>query len=442
MSSNAAIDLNKLIDEAPIGVYRLAIFVVCGLIALIDGFDTQSIAFAAPAIAAEWVVPTSLFGVVFGAGLIGGTVGAILLGSAGDRFGRRQILLATIIIFAAMSFATAHSHSIQALVFWRFMTGMGLGGAVPSIIAIASEYAPRRLRATVITCTFCNFPLGAVLGGLASARLLDQFGWRSIFLLGAAAPLLLLPIVFLLIPESISMLVAKQRLADLVALVRRIDPQHAYPSDTQFLFPGHSQERVGLRELLRTDLRTGTLLLWLGSFTSLLLAYFLINWTPLLLRQSGMAMSHAIYAVVLLNLGSIIGSIVLSQLGDRFGLGYVVPPAFVAGALAVVFVSTSATSPVMVMIAVFLAGMFCVGSQVVSIALIAIYYPSRLCATGVGWTMGVGRIGSIVGPGGAGLLVAGGLGAPQIFLTATIPALIAAAAVFGVGAMLRRQATT
>jgi MFS transporter, AAHS family, 4-hydroxybenzoate transporter len=321
MKRDETVDVQALIDGSPIGAYRIGVFVLCAFIAMVDGFDTQSIAFAAPAIAATWQVSPSQFGAAFGAALFGAMMGGIVLGPLGDRIGRRQILGIAMVIFGLASYGCAHSQTIQGLMLWRSVTGLGLGGAIPCLIAITSEFAPLRLRATVVTTMFCGFPIGALFGGLISAKLLETFDWTAIFALGAVLPLALLPFVLLFLPESLSTALARDpRDAGARNVLSKISGR-TFPASTKLTVSAdRSPKKVSPVELFSRKLWLGSTLIGVLFFATLLLSYFLVNWTPLLLRQSGMSVQLAIYGNVLMNAGGIVGGLLISRLTDRLGI--------------------------------------------------------------------------------------------------------------------------
>jgi MFS transporter, AAHS family, 4-hydroxybenzoate transporter len=425
------VDVRALIDDAPVGFYQNCIFFTCGLVAMVDGFDTQSIAFAAPAIAGAWKVSPSEFGLAFGAGLFGALCGGLLLGPVSDWIGRRKILVFSVGLFALTSYATAQSQSIGELIFWRFVTGLGLGGAIPCLIALTSDYAPKRRQVTILTAMFCGFPLGAVTGGILSAKIIETYGWSGVFTIGALAPLCLVPLIYIFLPESPQMLILRKAPSDQIAaaLSRIVGPQNI-PLNADFAFEVETAVRGRPKDLFRPDLRVGSVLISLLFFSMLMLAYFLVNWTPLLLRDAGLPIQLAIYGTVLLNLGGIFGSIVISRLSDRVGISRILSFTYIIGALAVAAIGMASKAGVLALAVVFVAGGLCIGAQLTATAVIAVFYPPSLVATASGWMMAVGRAGSLLGPIGAGLLISAGLSVLGLFWVAAIPALVCAAALF------------
>lgn len=427
------LDAAAAIDQAPFGSAQKRIVLLCALIAMLDGFDTQAIAFVAPVIAAQWQLPIAAFGTVFGAGLAGLMVGALVFGPAADRFGRRRVTIATTALFGALTLATAWADSLAMLLVLRFLTGLGLGGAMPNIIALTAEYSPARSRATMVSLMFCGFPLGAVLGGLIAARMIPALGWASTFWLGGLLPLLLLPALIAWLPESIRFLARRgapqgelrAMLVPIVGEQRAAQVRFEEASPAQGAAAGSSVAR-----LFGEGRGTRTLLLWAVFFLNLLLLYFLVNWLPSLLRQAGVALDKAIVSTALLNLGGIVGALCFSKAIDRVGPYRVLCVAYTAAACATLAIGQATTlgfAPLMAM--VFVTGLCVIGAQISINALAANAYPTEIRSTGVGWALGIGRAGSIVGPVVGASLVASGLAIDALFAVAAVPAVLAAVAV-------------
>ena len=272
------------------------------------------------------------------------------------------------------------------------------------------------------------------MGGILSATLIDRYGWSGVFVLGALAPLALAPMIYLFLPESLQMLIAKKAPREqVVAVLSKVIGAKNVPADAVFVFDTETPVHARPKDLFRPDLRLGSLLIGLLFFSTLMLAYFLVNWTPLLLRQTGLPVHLAIYGTVLLNFGGILGSLAISRLSDRIGISRVLPVTYVLGALAVAAIGMVGNASAVTLLVVFLAGALCLGAQLTAIALVALFYPPFLCATGIGWTMAVGRVGSFLGPIGAGLLISAGLSMAGLFWIATIPALVSAGAIVLLG---------
>jgi MFS transporter, AAHS family, 4-hydroxybenzoate transporter len=435
MNSNDQFDLETIVNSSGLGRSQFLIIATCALVAMIDGFDTQCIAFVAPEIANNWHVEPSSFGPVFGAGLLGGMLGAMTLGLAGDRFGRKPVLVGAVVLFAVCSLVTPLASSIAYLAALRFVTGLGLGGALPIAISLTSEYAPRRLRATVVALMFCGFPLGAVVGGFAMAKLIPLFGWTSAFFAGGAIPLVLLPFLVVWVPESIRFLALKGDRAAILSILDRMKLAKDWNGDLEPAI----EAPAPLSSLFAKGRALGTALLWTAFFLSLLMSYFLLNWIPMLARQEGHSVEDAVIAVAMINLGAVIGCVVLGQLAGRFGQARVISAGYAFGALAIMGIGYAGTSSGLLFIISALSGMLTVGAQMCTVALCASFYETRLRATGVGWTMGIGRIGAIMGPVLGGILIGAGFAAPVFFFIAGLTSLAAGMAVFAMGRFVLRD---
>lgn len=436
------VDLVDLLDRARVGPFHLRVLAICVAIAMLDGFDTQAIAFVAPVLAAEWQVPMSQFSAAFAIGLVGLTVGALVFGPAADRFGRKKVLLACTAAFGLFALLTAWSTSFSGLLWLRFLTGIGLGGAMPNIIAMTSEYAPHRLRATAVTAMFCGFPLGSVLGGFLAARIIPVWGWETVFLLGGALPLLFVPVLALALPESVRFLVGHERDPEGVrSIIRRVCGDQA-PKDpaARFFLPEKKISGLTVRHLFTERRLPSTLLLWLAFFCNLLVMYFLVNWLPALLKQSGYPLDTAIYATSTLNFGGVVGGLAVGMLIDRTGPFTVLGTAYAVAAVFIGVMATASQNPALLYGSLFVVGIGVVGAQIGMNAVASSLYPTTLRSTGIGWALGIGRLGSILGPMVGGVMLAGGW-APQAILQVSLwPAAIAALAVFALGRVVRRRA--
>jgi len=436
MESVAAAARNGVVDRAPFGSLQFGVTALCAIIAMLDGFDTQAIAYVAPRIAEDWDLAPAAFGPIFAVGLFGLTVGAFLLGPAADKFGRKAIILISTVIFGLFSLLTATAGTMNELLIYRFLTGIGLGAAMPNIIALTSEYAPERLRATLVTVMFCGFPLGSTLGGLLSTGLIDSFGWRSVFLLGGVLPLLLAPVLMAMLPESVRFLVAKGAPESRIApIVRRIDPDAPTAEFVSALRSEQAEAPKGfsVAQLFTQGRAPVTGLLWVAFFMNLLVMYFLVNWLPTLLKGAGLPLGVAILSTATLNLGGVVGAIALGRLIDRYSPYIVLGTAFAASSVFIGVIALGGTHLTTLLIGAALSGFGVIGAQIGCNALAAAVYPTAIRATGVGWALGVGRIGAIVGPLVGGVLLAHHWAPGPIILMAVIPALIAAGAVLMLG---------
>src|ERR1700674_4798049 len=385
------VDVAEFIDHQPVGGFQIKLLLSCAAVLFLDGFDTQAIGYVAPALAKEWGLTKGALGPVFSAGLFGLMIGALLFGPLADRIGRKKIIILSTLAFGIGALVTAFVQDVNTLLAIRFLTGLGLGGAMPNAIAMTSEFNPRRRRATMVMIMFCGFSVGAALGGFLAAALIPLFGWRSVFVVGGLAPLALVPILVRRVPESVRFLALTGRAQERVAeLLWSISPRAVFAPATQFVV--HEPELTGIPVLhLFRDGRTlVTLLLWVVFFMSLLDLYFLTNWLPTVLNDLGASVSAAAVIGSMLQVGGVVGTFALGSIIDRFSFRALTLVYFIA-VFAVAAIGQLGHSEVFVTMAIFVAGFCIVGGQTAANALAAGFYPTSVRATGGGWALGLGR---------------------------------------------------
>jgi MFS transporter, AAHS family, 4-hydroxybenzoate transporter len=425
-----AVDVADFIDQQPVGGFQLKLLLTCAAVLFLDGFDTKAIGYVAPVLAKEWGLTKGALGPVFSAGLFGLMIGALLFGPLADRIGRKKIIILSTLAFGLGALVTAFVQDVNTLLAIRFLTGLGLGGAMPNAIAMTSEFNPRRRRATMVMIMFCGFSVGAALGGLLAAALIPHFGWRSVFVVGGVAPLLLVPILALRLPESVRFLAltgsANARVAQLLGF---INPKAVFALATQFVVNEPRLAGIPMLHLFRAGRTPVTLLLWVVFFMSLLDLYFLSNWLPTVLNDLGASVSAAAAIGSMLQVGGVVGAFALGSIIDRFSFRALALVYFIA-VFAVGAIGQLGHSIVFVTMAIFVAGFCIVGGQIAANALAATFYPTAVRATGVGWALGIGRVGSIVGPLVGGMLMTMKWSVASVFIAAAIAALCAALAAF------------
>ncbi len=436
-----AIDLVDFIDRQPIGKFQIRLLLTCAAVLFLDGFDTQAIGYVAPALVKEWSLTKAALGPVFSAGLFGLMIGALVFGPLADRVGRKKIIIFSTAAFGLGAFATAFAQDVNTLLAIRFLTGLGLGGAMPNAIALTSEYNPQRRRATMVMIMFCGFSIGAAIGGLLAADLIPRLGWRSVFIVGGIAPLLLVPVLAWGLPESVRFLATAGHAQERVAqLLKRVSPNTAFAPDARFIVHEAHLAGIPVVHLFREGRTAVTLLLWVVFFMSLLDIYFLANWLPTVLNDLGSSVSEAAVIGSLLQVGGVVGTFALGSVIDRFSFRALALVYFGA-VFAVGAIGQLGHSAVAVSIAIFAAGFCVVGGQIAANALAAGFYPTSVRATGVGWALGIGRVGSIVGPLVGGALLAAKWSASAVFMAAAAAALCAALAAVSLSRLVRGGTT-
>ena len=430
----SGLDIRTFIDERPVGRYQVLVAGMCALIVFVDGFDAQAMGFVAPALSAALEIPRAVLGSVISSGLVGMMVGALVSGPLADRIGRKPVLVASVLVFGLGSLLTATAESVNALMTFRLLTGLGMGGAMPNAIALTSEYMPRRRRAGAVTMMICGFSLGAAVGGLVAAAIIPRFGWEAVFVVGGVAPIAIAAAAFLLLPDSIRFLMVKggeeRRVRRYLA---RLAPETTIPPE---LSPGVDEHRSSggfLVKQLFTEGRTvATVLIWTVYFMNLLNLFFLNSWLPTIISDAGIPIGTAIRLTSLFQIGGIAGALILGRILDRYFSFGVLAACYLWAAVCISLIGAAGASVTLLAVTITCAGVGIIGGQNASHALSSEFYPTRMRSTGVGWALGIGRIGSIVGPVVGGQLLAQGTAMRQVFWAATVPAIIAAAAAAGV----------
>jgi len=439
MPPATAFDVRQFIDERPVGRYQLMVAVMCSLLVFVDGFDAQAMGYVAPALSAAMQIPRSVLGPVISSGLVGMMIGAMVSGPLADQFGRRPVLIGCALIFGLGSLLTATAQSVEALAAFRAFTGLGMGGAMPNAIALTSEYMPHRRRGTAVTTMICGFSLGAAVGGFVAAAIIPRLGWQAVFVVGGMTPLVIAAAAYLWLPDSIRFLLIKGgNAAKARTYLARIAPGAELP-DT--LSPGVVEDATHgvfvVKRLFTGRRAAGTALIWVVYFMNLLNLYFLNSWLPTIISDANIPVATAIRLTALFQIGGIGGALVLGALLDRYFSFWILAGCYLWAAVCVFFIGAAGVSTALLAVTIASAGLGIIGGQNACHALTAGFYPTAIRSTGVGWALGIGRIGSIAGPVLGGLLLARGTPVGRVFWAAAIPALIATLAAAGIALMGR-----
>jgi MFS transporter, AAHS family, 4-hydroxybenzoate transporter len=424
-----ALTVNDLIDDRPASAFQIGAIALCGLVILFDGFDTQAMGFLVPSISAEFGVARAAFGPALSAGLFGLMIGAMASGPIADRWGRKFPIIFSVLVFGVMSLLTARATSLNELVVLRFLTGLGLGGAMPNAVSLASEYAPKRLQPMFVSAIFVGMAAGAVVASAVGGVLMPVWGWRSVFIVGGLLPLALAVLLLMVLPESLRFLAVvggnRERMA---SIIRRIAPDAANVA----LAPPPASERLEgtpVKHLFTAGRAVGTVLLWIPFFMNLLILYFILSWLPSLLSDAGMPVSAGLTAVAAFSIGGIVGTLLEGPLMRAFGIYRPMAVEFVVSVALVVLEAQIFASFGLMIAVTFALGISVQGAQAGLNVLAAMYYPTAMRSTGVGWALGVGRVGAIVGPLIGGAMLQMQWTPRQIFLAGAVPALVSAVTV-------------
>ncbi|WP_207004984.1 MFS transporter [Trinickia mobilis] len=430
------------IDERPVGALQRLVLALCALCMVIDGFDVQTMSYAAAALVKDWHVARSALGAAFGAGLLGMFAGSLALGSLADVVGRRPVLIAAMAWVAVCMGATPLASSLGELTAIRFVAGIGMGAVVPNAIALAGEYSPARIRVTLLMAVSSGYIVGGVVGGAVSAWVIPPFGWRGVFYAGALLTGAVTIAMLFSLPESLQFSVLRRPGSRHTHdLLRRLGLDQTGAAST-------SRPSTRLQNLPRRPWAAlfgegriaSTLLLWFAYFANMLCAYFLATWIPVLMSGTGFSTGNAVLAGTALWLGGLAGNLVLGVLIDRRGFGPVMFCNFVAGGAAIAGISYFHEATPASILAVAIAGFCVLGGQSGLNALAAALYPTHARGTGTGWASGVGRLGAVLGPVTGGYLVALGGNTQQTLLAAAVPTILAAASTGALGLLQGRCA--
>jgi AAHS family 4-hydroxybenzoate transporter-like MFS transporter len=416
------LQLEELVDGQKFGRFNMNLLLWSFLAMLADGYDMAALASAAPDLARTWHVAAKDFAPAFSASLFGILLGAPLLGYVGDRVGRKIAIITGCLVFSLGTLATVWAANLDQVVALRVLTGVGVGGLMPNAIALNSELAPRRLRATLIVLMFTGISAGAGVPGVVQAWLIPHYGWPVMFWIGGLVPLIVATCLLFALPESVKFLVFRaHRRAELLATVRRLRCDLTIADDAQFaVSPAPPANGSGLTQIFKGGLAWITPILWVCFASALMANFFLNSWLPLIFVNSGLSARESGIATSLYHCGGVIGGVLVSLVLDRFGFS-AIAVLFLFAALAIAAIGLPDLSYMAMAAAVTLSGFCTLGAQFGNNAASGLLYPTAFRSRGVGWALGIGRFGSIVGPLVGGMLIGLKVPAQQFFLLATVP---------------------
>ncbi|WP_370599534.1 MFS transporter [Pseudomonas nitroreducens] len=420
-------NIPDVIDHAALSSFQWRVFVLCFLVAIFDGFDTQAIAYTGPAIIETLKLSTGGLAPILSAGIVGMALGAMALGLFGDRFGRRPTVMGAVALFALATLATAFATSAEQILVLRFLAGLGMGGATPVLLALASEYGPARLRGAIVTGILLGLPAGAMLGGLLAAQVMPLIGWQGIFLAGGLLPLALLAGLYFALPESLQFLATRSgETAQVRRILARISSR-PLAEDVRFSVP-EAATRTSVRALFGPGLARNTLAVWLTYLFNWVAWFMFLSWLPTVLKTAGLPVQQAPLGTVTVNAVFILCAIPLSILLPRLNTRNVLLGLFALGVLVSLGLSLSGDNWALVFLLVGAAGLGIGGQQIALNYLVVSAYPTSLRATATGWAIGLGRVGAIIGSALGGTFLEWG-GVAGFYLALAVPLLLALVAV-------------
>ncbi|WP_020607463.1 MFS transporter [Spirosoma spitsbergense] len=415
--------LTSPVESIRLTPLQYAVVFICFLMNMLDGMDVMIISYTATSIGAEWGVAAPQFGIVFSAGLLGMAIGGMGLSPIADRIGRRAMIVGCAGIMGVSIAATSLVQSVEMLGFMRLISGLGIGGMLASTATIMAEYAPKKTKDFWVSLVISGYPVGAVLSGLASATLIAESGWRAVFLVAGCITLLTLPFILILLAESLDFLLKAQP-ANALFRANRILRQLRQPTLTVLpVLIVDQQAKSSINKLLSGPQRIPTFWLWTALFMVFATLYFLTSWIPKLASNTGLSLELAIYSGTIFNVGAFVGILTQGYLSGRLGLRRTIC-GFLIGTAALMVGFGFVSGSFWTLVILGMIGFGVQGGFVGMYAVAARLYPTQIRATGVGWAMGLGRVGAIVGPLIGGVLIGAGFSMSLSFLCFAAPVLI------------------
>ncbi|WP_431291064.1 MFS transporter [Burkholderia cepacia] len=422
------INLQALSDDARLGKLHGVVLFWCALIIVFDGYDLAVAGIALPAIMKEMGVNPAQAGFMVSSALFGMMFGNIVFGTVAERIGRRRAIAACLTLFSVFTAAAGLAPTPVLFGVARFLAGIGIGGVMPNVIAHMTEYAPRRVRNTLVTLMFSGYSVGGMLAAVMGKGMIDAHGWQSVFV-AAGAPVLLVPLLLKWMPESLPFLIRHGRTDELARIAQRLDPAYRrQPGDCYVVPRVDHTGNAPVRQLFDDGRGFSTVMFWIACFMCLFMVYALSSWLTRLMAGAGYSLGSALTFVLVLNAGAMAGAIGGGWLADRLPIKTVLVSMYLLAAVSITLLGYPMPTALLFVL-VGLAGASTIGTQIVNCAYAGQFYPMAIRSTGIGWTLGVGRSGAILAPIVIGVLVGIDLPLAQNFMAIGLPALVAAVAV-------------
>ncbi|MEL0551759.1 MULTISPECIES: aromatic acid/H+ symport family MFS transporter [Enterobacteriaceae] len=429
MNHSRVVDVKAWIDARPISRFQWNVLLLCFVIIMLDGYDAAVMGFIAPALIEDWGISRAQMGPVLGAAMFGVAIGALVAGPLSDRYGRKRILLWSVALFALFSLAGALAQSPSQLALMRFLTGLGLGAVMPNCVTLVAEYMPERRKGLMITLMYSGFNVGSGLGGFIAAGLLSHYSWHSALIFGGVLPLVVLPFMIVMLPESAMNMVARRLPSGQIAgVLNRLGG--SFSSETRFQLNAPQISRHNkVVQLFRNGYARGTVALWLTYFMGLFVIYLLNGWLPTILRSGGLSLQQAAIITGLFQLGGPLGGILVGYLMDRTSAKAVIAVTYFLGCVCLLTQGLMDFGSAALSVLIFISGMCINGAQNGLQAYSPAYYQTEIRATGVSWMHGIGRTGAILSSTLGGVIMLAVPGHSSIFLVLALPACLAGAAI-------------
>ena len=416
----------EVIDNGEVSSQQYVVVALCMFFNMLDGFDITAMAVAASSVAADLKLTTDKIGWIFSFALLGMMVGAMFLAPVADIIGRRKMVIATVLIVGVSVLLTANATSLTEFIILRFISGLAAGAMLASQTALTAEYSPEKYRALSITVMVSGYPLGAMMTSVAASFIMPEFGWRGMFWFGGSITFLMVVVAWAFIPESLKYLLERRPKDALIKankVLERLSKGQldVLPEITHDQAAGEAGVFDGMRKLVREPHRNSTFVLWTTFFLCFCTLYFLMSWVPKLMENAGFSVEVGRKAFFLFNMGGVAGVFLLGVLSTRFYLSRLVSLFLAASAVLMLVFAILPGQETVLLVAITFIGALMQGGFTALYAVAAKTYPTEIRSTGIGWGIGLGRIGAVAGPAVAGYLLAAGFSTADNFLLFAIP---------------------
>ncbi|WP_005034340.1 MFS transporter [Holophaga foetida] len=426
-----SVSITQILDDNPFSMYQVWVCALCFVIMFCEGYDMMVIGVTMPKIADFLHCKPSALGLAVSAGQLGPLIGAAALGVVADKFGRKRTLIVSTFIFAFFTYMITFITSLETLALYRFLAGIGLGGAIPNALSYGSEWAPSNKKATLATTMYAGVAVGSMATGFLAASVLPRFGWQTMFQLGGIVPVLIALVLIFLLPETLEYTIKGGDKEKLLKIVSKIAPSLGREEGLEIYSTEKKIVGSPVVQLFREGRSFTTVMIWLAFLCSFFLLWFIAAWAPSLLRKSGATPQQYGIAFACINIGSLIATLLIGRLMDKFNKFNILKVFFIVAFVSVVVFGLSSSAGLMTLSALCVVmGFFVIGGNSGCMGLATLSYPTDLRGTGIGWAYGVGKIGSLLAPAVGGMLLARQWSVSKICNVMALAALLVVVVVF------------
>lgn len=420
------VNINEVVNEGKFNRFHIGLLICSCFIIIFDMFDLVIYGSVVPILMKEWSISPVQAGAIGSYGFFGMMLGAIFFGVMADKFGRRNILILSVVLFSIFTFLCAFAPGPLMFSIFRFIAGVGIGGVLPNVIASLTDYAPKHMHNMMVSIVMCAFSLGGILAAFIGIYFIPLMGWKSVYWVAVLA-LLLIPMMVKYFHDSPAMLLMKGRTEELRFVLSKVNDKASLTSDMEFVTNIEKDPGSPVAALFKNKRALGTVMIWIAFFMCLLMINGVSTWLPNLMFSAGYALGSSLSFMIVLNVGAIVGTLILGGLADKFGVKKVLVPMYIMAAVSLTLLGFKNNMMILYLL-VFITGACTMGAQNISYSFVSQYYPPLMRSTAIGFASGIGRIGGIIGPTFGGILVSLNLSTQMNFLSFALPGIFAAVA--------------